>query len=297
MDPGSNAPRVSIGLPVYDGERYLRAALDGLLSQTVADFELIIADNASTDDTEAICREYGGGDPRIRYLRTPTNVGSLRNFNLTFGDARGAYFKWAAHDDLLKPEFLARCLEPLERDPTVVLSHSYTRIIDEHGTAIGDYANDLGHASDARPSRRFRDVLAEDRWCFEFYGAVRASALRSTRLLGGHVGADRRFSPSSLCAAALQRCPTTCFSAETTPNAQFVGFGPSSTCRLRESRARGPHRVLPHWRILVEYARAVHGAGLPAAERAHCYAALVRWLAHHSNWARLAVDPMIAVPR
>ena len=66
MSPGARVPRVSIAVPVYNGERYLRESLDGLLAQTFTDFELVIADNASTDGTETICREYAARDPRVR---------------------------------------------------------------------------------------------------------------------------------------------------------------------------------------------------------------------------------------
>jgi glycosyltransferase involved in cell wall biosynthesis len=255
---------------------------------------VIVADNASTDGTEAICREYVHADPRICYLRNPTNVGSLRNFNLTFGRARGAYFKWAAHDDLLEPEFLARCLEPLESDPGVVLCHCHTRIIDDHGTPIGDYAYDPGHASDTRPSRRFRDVLAEDRWCFELYGVMRASVLRATRLLGGHVGADRRLLAELALRGRFATVPDYLFLSRDHAERAVRRFPAHHLRAAFENPALAGRRVLPHWRILGEYAQAVRGAGLPAAERARCYAALVGWLAHHRNWARLAVDLMIA---
>jgi glycosyltransferase involved in cell wall biosynthesis len=291
----SKAPRVSIGMPVHDGERYLRTALDALLCQTFADFEVIIADNASTDGTDAICREYAGADPRIRYLRNPTDLGSLRNFNLTFEHARGAYFKWAAHDDLVEPEFLTRCLEVLEHEAEIVLCHSHIRIIDEHGGAIGHYAYQPGHGSGARPSARFRDALAEDRWCFELYGVVRTATLRSTRLLGGYAGTDRRLLAELALRGRFGIVPDYLFVSRDHPARAVRRFPAHHLRAVVENPALAGRRVLPHWRILAEYAGSVQGAGLVPSERVRCYLALTRWVARHHNWARLAVDPVIAV--
>src|ERR1035438_9843576 len=99
-------PRVSIGLPVYNGENYLDPALNSILRQDYSDLELIISDNASTDATGNICREYAAKDPRIRYYRNETNIGASANFNCLVKLARGEYFKWAAHDDVHLQGFL-----------------------------------------------------------------------------------------------------------------------------------------------------------------------------------------------
>ena len=90
---------VSIGMPVYNGEKYIREALDSLLGQSFTGFELIISDNASTDGTEAICQQYAAKDSRIRYVRQPVNLGALDNFTFVLDEARGGYFMWAAADD------------------------------------------------------------------------------------------------------------------------------------------------------------------------------------------------------
>src|SRR5262245_31410059 len=121
---GDRRPRVSIGVPVYNGERYLRECIDSILGQTFRDFELILSDNASTDATRTICEAYATRDPRVRYYRNEQNLGACRNFNRCVELARGDYFLWAAHDDAIAPEYLARCVEALDRDPSVVLSHS-----------------------------------------------------------------------------------------------------------------------------------------------------------------------------
>src|ERR1035437_6848500 len=94
------SPKVSIGMRVYNGGKYIRRALASLLAQTFTDFELIISDNASTDGTEAICREYAAGDPRIRYVRQGENLGAMANFRFVLNEAGGEYFMWAAHDDV-----------------------------------------------------------------------------------------------------------------------------------------------------------------------------------------------------
>src|SRR5690348_7532956 len=114
-------PAVSVGLPVYNGALYLSRAVDSLLAQSFGDFEIIISDNASTDDTERICRAYAARDPRIRYVRSDTNRGLLWNFRRVLELARAPYFKWMAHDDECEPDLLRRCVDELDADPGLVL--------------------------------------------------------------------------------------------------------------------------------------------------------------------------------
>jgi glycosyltransferase involved in cell wall biosynthesis len=120
-------PRVSIGLPVYNGENYLAETLDSILAQTFTDFEVIISDNASTDRTETICRQYAAQDRRIRYLRNTSNLGAAKNYNRVFELSQGEYFKWNGHDDPLAPVFLERCVAVLDRHPGVVLCFARNR--------------------------------------------------------------------------------------------------------------------------------------------------------------------------
>lgn len=105
-----STPKVSIGMPVYNGSPFIREALDSLLNQTFTDFELIISDNASTDETESICREYAAKDPRIRYVRQPENRGALLNFQFVLDEAVGEYFMWAAADDMWSSEWIEELL-------------------------------------------------------------------------------------------------------------------------------------------------------------------------------------------
>jgi Glycosyltransferases involved in cell wall biogenesis len=137
-------PKVSIGLPVFNGEKYLREAIDSILAQTFTDFELIISDNASTDRTEEICKEYEAKDPRVRYYRNELNLGAAPNYNRLVELSRGEYFKWACHDDLCAPEFLEKCVEILEQNSPIILCYTRTLIIDENGKPIlDDFGDDL----------------------------------------------------------------------------------------------------------------------------------------------------------
>jgi glycosyltransferase involved in cell wall biosynthesis len=290
----AQAPRVSIGLPVRDGARYLRGTLDAIRAQTFTDFELIVADNASTDGTEAICRAHAAADSRVRYVRHATNLGVARNFNLTFEHARGRYFKWAADDDVIAPEFLARCVAELDRDPGVVLCHAQTRIIDEHGTVVGDYTYPPRHASAARPSRRLRDVLAEDRWCFEVFGVIRAETLRATRGLDRYVGSDRVLLADLALRGRFAIVPESLFLNRDHPG-RTVRRYPAHHLRAGVvDPALEGRRVLPHWRILAEYARCIGRAPMTASERRRCRLALGGWLLQPHNGARLVADLVIA---
>src|SRR5512138_1676105 len=117
----SDAPLVTIGLPVYNSEHYLRQSLDSLLTQTYSDFVLIINDNASTDVTPCIWEEYAAADPRVRDFSNATNIGNPRNFNRVFELTTTRYLKWSTADDFWEPTFLERAVEVMERDPTVAL--------------------------------------------------------------------------------------------------------------------------------------------------------------------------------
>ncbi|MDH3692420.1 MAG: glycosyltransferase, partial [Gammaproteobacteria bacterium] len=129
-------PRVSIALPVYEGEALVGRAIETTLAQSFEDFELIISDNASTDGTEDICRSYAAQDQRVSYHRNQTNIGASRNFNRAFELCSGHYFKWQAHDDEVAPNFLERCVEVLDEDASVVSAFSRMSVIDEQGAII-----------------------------------------------------------------------------------------------------------------------------------------------------------------
>src|SRR5580698_10572389 len=151
----STAPRLTVGLPVYNGENYLAQSLEALLGQTYTDFELLISDNTSTDDTASICAHYQTADPRIRYIRQARNIGCAPNHNFVVGEARGEFFKWAAHDDLYAADLLERCVDALDKYPDVVLAHSFTALIDGSGTVTEAIKYAVNSASPS-VSERFR---------------------------------------------------------------------------------------------------------------------------------------------
>ena len=182
-------PRVSIGLPVRNGARYLGEAVDSLLRQSYTDFELIISDNASTDQTEEICRDYAAKDPRVRYYRSTQDVGLANNYNYLFMRARGEYFKWAAADDVHEPDYVARCLDVLEHDPAVVLAYAKARFIDENGGPIDRTDPGFDLRSDIA-LERFRYVIYATSWVNAIFGLIRTKSLANTRLLPRYPGGD-----------------------------------------------------------------------------------------------------------
>ena len=183
------APRLTIGLPVYNGEKYLAESLDALLGQSYSDFELVISDNASTDSTEEICRDYLARDSRISYYRQPVNIGATPNHNWTFEHSHGELFKWASYDDLYGRDLLKRCIEALDDDPGLVLAHAYQAIIDAAGDIVLKVDYPL-NTEDPHAPERFRSLLmtvgGDD-----FYGVMRSDVLRRTPLNGSYHHSDR----------------------------------------------------------------------------------------------------------
>ncbi len=201
-------PKITIGIPVRNGAAFLARAIDSVLAQTFEDFEVLIADNASTDATPAICEDYARRDRRVRYVRHRENIGSVANFNLLFSTASSEYFKWASHDDLLAPTFIETGLRELEADPTLVLYSPNTLFIEEDGTPFSAGTEkdtfvdrsgrcwysptyrDAGLASHD-PTDRFEAVMRTINMCFEIFGVIRSAALRRTSLMGEYWGCDK----------------------------------------------------------------------------------------------------------
>lgn len=117
-------PLVSIGMPTFNSELTLRAAINSLLGQSFDDFELIISDNDSSDSTSAICQEFANKDSRIVYIRQPVNIGAEQNFKFVFDQGKGKYFLWAAGDDMRSSDFLEENVHFLETHADYVASTS-----------------------------------------------------------------------------------------------------------------------------------------------------------------------------
>jgi glycosyltransferase involved in cell wall biosynthesis len=174
-------PLVSIGMPVHNAQRYLRQALDSLLGQDYPNFELVVSDNASTDATEQICREYAQRDKRMVYDRASANMGAVWNFNRVFELARGEYFMWAAFDDLRDPRYVSACVTALESRLDAVLCASDVRFIDEHGETKDFPPAAYGHHLVGRTPRDRLRQLTQSSIDLDFYGLARRAALAQTR--------------------------------------------------------------------------------------------------------------------
>jgi glycosyltransferase involved in cell wall biosynthesis len=185
-------PRLGVGVPVFNGERFLAETLDSLLAQTYEDFVLIIGDNASTDRTEEIARAYAARDPRIEYVRHPGNIGAARNYNDLFYRAGTEYFRWHAADDISLPEYTARCLDVLDADPGVILAYCKTMNIDQDGHELGPY-EDKVDAQQEHARDRFLHVVKVLERCNAVYGVIRSALAARTKLMETFVASDRCF--------------------------------------------------------------------------------------------------------
>lgn len=188
----SPAPVVSIGLPVYNMERFVGRAIESVLAQEFRDFELIISDNASTDDTYAICERYAKADDRIQLSRNEENLGANPNFSKTFHLSSGKYFKWLAADDWIEPSYLAKCVQALDDHPEAVLSHPLTGLYDENEEFEGIDEEDPVVNQDS-PTARFKSMLDHYKRSLPIFGLVRADVLRKTKLMPAISAGDKVF--------------------------------------------------------------------------------------------------------
>lgn len=285
---------VSIGMPVYNGANFIREALDSILSQTYENFELIICDNASTDETEKICREYMSKDSRVRYYRSQQNLGATWNFNRVFELSSGKYFKWAAHDDLIAPDFLLKCVEVLERDPALILCHSQAKVIDDRGNVLQEYKVQLNTDS-PKPQERFHELLHQH-LCFPIFGLIRSSILKNIDpLMGNYSHADGILLLKFALLGRFYEIPEYLFFYRkhtqqsislfsqnflvynSKDSKQSIDLFPDfHAYTLWFDPAKKGKILFPHWRILSECLVTVWQARLSWYERIGCYLAVIK---------------------
>ncbi len=286
----SVAPRVSLGLPVYNATRFLRECLDSILAQSFADFELIVCDNASTDDTVAIVMEYAQRDTRISLHRAKENRGAAANFNWTFELARGQFFKWCAADDVLEPSYVERCLRALEQHPSAVMAYSGAFDIDEHSQRTKEiYDNHVKLRFDAPDVNvRFQDLVCMDHSCIAVFGLVRRDVLAQTSLIGGYVGSDRAVLAELGLRGELLR-----IGDDLLLHREHRGRSVNEIKDLRrrvvwfDSKAQGRH--FPYWRLFKEYSLSIARSGLPLPSKIRCLAEIARWI-KWGAWRQLLED-------
>jgi glycosyltransferase involved in cell wall biosynthesis len=182
-------PLVSIGVPVYNEESYIHQTLDSLLAQDYENFELIISDNASTDATQQICLEYATREPRIKYHRNETNLGSVKNFNTLFKLSSGTYFMWAGAHDRWEPNFISRCIEVLENEPSVVLCYTQAAWIGADGRLLEPILQHVDTRGLNKVARAHNIIWALSN-NYMFMGLIRSSALKHTQLLPEIIGPE-----------------------------------------------------------------------------------------------------------
>lgn len=272
-------PHVSIGLPVFNGEMYIRQAVDSILAQTYRDFELIICDNASTDNTRQICLDYVQKDDRVKYYRNATNMGAAPNYNRVFLLSSGDYFKWAAHDDVLAPTYLEKCVKILDDDydKSLVLCHSKVGMIDENGVLVGTYDDKLPSKLDSwKTHERFGHVI-RPRSVWVIMGLIRSELLAKTCLHACHIGADLNLLAELSLIGRIWEIPESLFFRRNHQHAYSNFYESKKVVRDYKiqlkwwgENKKGRLLMLPNWMICFEYFKSVNRISLNLSERLLC---------------------------
>lgn len=306
MEP-DGASEVTVGLPVYNGDQYLEEALDSLLAQGHVPIRILICDNASTDRTAAICDSYAIRDGRVTVHRNTRNIGAAANFNLAAELAETEYFMWANHDDLWSPEYIARCVEVLDRESDAVLAYGHSHKIDQDGERVAELMAGLGLDA-ATPHQRLKQFHGWFNHCDEagiwaesqieglwipVYGVMRTQALQGTGLIGNYISSDTILLEELLMHGRFIEIPEPLF-----------GKRDHAERSMRDSRAyerrlawftgrRAGRFLFPKWRMLRGRLGAVHRSPLQASERLLCTVEMLAFYVRRPHEGKSLVKEML----
>jgi glycosyltransferase involved in cell wall biosynthesis len=263
-------------MPVFNGEDYVGVAIESVLNQSLPDLRLVIGDNASTDATEEICREYARADRRVEYFRHESNLGLVPNWNFVYHPAGEPYFRWAGHDDVLEPQLLERCVTLLDEDPTLSLAQTLCFEIDAAGVRVRTFDDDLRLGA-ARPHERVWRLLWS-KHLTEVWGVFRTELAAKMRKMGSYVGSDRNFTADLLLLGNVGYVEEHLFGKRS--HAGSYGGGAVQGKRARvawhDSAAKVP--VVPNGLINVrEYVRSILTLPLTPRDRMACLRVVMEW--------------------
>lgn len=302
----SQAPLVSIGLPVYNGQKFVAEAIECVMSQTFSDWELIISDNASTDRTMSICLGFAEKDSRIRVHQNKRNMGLGPNHNRVFQLSRGRYFKWMAEDDLFGAEFIESCLKELEEDDGVVLAFPKIVYIDADGKSLR--CQESPHLSIIGPTAvsRVGQILSLASQSIDIisaqYGLIRSEILAKTQLAGLYSGSDQVLLVELALHGNYKQVRKELFFRREHPGSSI-----SSTAGIswtRRERAKfiyaddGRTVVFPKWRMLQEHLKCIRSSSIPLWEKTQCMASVLkRFWSQWKDFAHEVIDSPLEVLR
>jgi glycosyltransferase involved in cell wall biosynthesis len=270
-------PLVTIGLPVFNGEKYLERSLDAILAQTYENIELVISDNASTDRTESICRRYAAKHQKIRYSRNDANIGVFRNNNKVIELGTGEYFMLAGHDDLRSPEQIARCVAVLEENPQYVMAYVATTYIGENDEEL-DIKETVLDVGSTDVVTRFREIIRVDHKIEPGYGLIKYVAMSNVRF-GHYADSDRVLIAELGLRGPFYRISESLFFRRDHPlnSTQHSRYGRSDWYNPgRKSRF-----VFPYCRQGLEYCKAIARSELNFETKFRCYRAMGTWAGRH----------------
>ena len=290
-------PRLTIGLPVHDGADYLAEAVESVLTQTFSDFELVLADNASTDASADICRRYAADDDRVRYLPSRSNRGSAWNWNRCVAEATAPKFQWLCHDDALEPDNGTRLVAALDgAGDDVVCAYSHTLLMDAGGTVAGRYDDRLDLEA-ATPHERLESVMVHLELVNPLFGVYRTGVLTSTRLMQGFARADTALMVELFLRGRAVKVDADLFRRRRHDAASMVAHETTAALdRFYDPNRRSATRF-PTWRLFRTYARAVAEAPLSPAERARCTVLLGKSRYRKGLWREVRALAVRAHPR
>lgn len=275
-------PRVSIGLAVYDAERYLEAAVESLLGQDFPDFEIVISDNGSGDGTPGLCESLAARDSRIAFHRTPVNRGAAWNYNRVFALSRAPYFKWAAHDDIHLPGFLSRCVEVLDSRPDVSLVYTGVADVDEQGECVGEHPLHP-YADEEAVADRVASMLCYVSSCVESFGLARREQLERTRLIGPYTSSDRTWMLELALQGKFHEVPEVLFLHRQHATRSMAKYRDARARNAWFDPARAEKLTFPRWRLLTEYVRSITRAQVDTGDKLRCLRHVAGWAAANAR--------------
>ena len=279
----TNKPLLTVGLPVYNGERYLGNAIECILSQSFKDFEFIISDNASTDGTEEICRHYEGRDRRIRYHRNAVNMGGAKNSDLILDMARTEFFTTASHDDYFSLNYLEACLAKLQQTEDAVLCcPEQVVFLDPRGNPTRAERNCNTERKDL--VGRMHELVKKLGW-YAWYGVTRTEVLRS--LLNGMrryryaYGGDVIFMATALTRGQIVVSPGTTFFYREPDRAKAFAT------HMEEILPGSAAPTRPYTGLAGDLLQVVLDSDVPEQAKAEACQAMLKTIANQPEWVNV----------